>query len=212
MSRCTFLAMAIVLTAGCARPRPGASAPVAATPPVAAVADAGKASPGAIGPGNVTAQPSEQIAGNRPDPHCSDCQKGDTVQGPRYHGKPDMVLDEKTLAEVTATIDATCAILEDGVAILELHAKTPEKATAAIDAYRKKSASAIARTFEKAREIKARLKSAGYDQDIPAEVRPHFDARMTKIQERLEAMRDVYKKHPAVLEAFGALFPRGPQG
>jgi hypothetical protein len=32
---------------------------------------------------------------------------------------------------------------------------------------------------------------------------------MTKIHTRLETMRDVYRKHSQVLEAFGQFFPRG---
>jgi tRNA G26 N,N-dimethylase Trm1 len=150
------------------------------------------------------------VATNKADPHCTDCQKGDAVSGPLYYGKPDMPLDEKTLAEVTDSIDGTSSILEDGLAILEKHVKDPDKAVAELGAYRQKNVAAIKRTFDKALEIKARLKGSGYDQDIPAEVRPHFDERMGKIHARLELMRDTYRKHPAVLEGFGAFFPRGP--
>lgn len=156
------------------------------------------------------AQPSEHIATNKPEPACHDCKRGDATNGPLYYGKPDMPLDEKTLAEVSDSVDATCQILEDGLAILEKDVKEPEKATDHLGEYKKKHEQAMKSAFDKAREIKARLKAAGYDQDIPVEVRPHFDERMGKIHTRLEAMRDVYRKYPAVLEAFGQFFPRGP--
>ncbi len=194
----------LVVGLGCGRPRQPATAPVSALPDASALqvkTQAASASP---------AQPSEHIASNKPEPGCKDCQKGDATNGPLYYGKPDMPLDEKTLAEVSDSVDATCGILEDGLSILEKHVKSPDQATADLEGYRAKNAQKIKRTFEKAREIKARLKAAGYDQDIPAEVRPHFDERMTKIHTRLEAMRDVYRQHGTVLEAFGQFFPRGP--
>jgi hypothetical protein len=163
-----------------------------------------------VEPAATSAQPSEHIATNKPEPACSDCKRGDASNGPLYYGKPDMPLDEKTLAEVSDSVDATCQILEDGLAILEKDVQDPEKATEHLGEYRKKHEQAMKVVFEKAKEIKARLKGAGYDQDIPVEVRPHFDERMSKIHHRLEAMRDVYRKYPAVLEAFGQFFPRGP--
>jgi len=122
-----------------------------------------------------------------------------------------MPLDAQTLEDVRATIEATSAILEHGVTLLEQNQKQPEKAAAAIEAYRKKSAAELARVFERAREVKARLAAAGYDQDIPAELAPYVEERMGKVLQRLEAMRDVYRKHPDALTAFSGLIPRMPK-
>ena len=44
----------------------------------------------------VQMQHSEQIATNKPEPGCQSCQK-DASEGSVYFGKPDMVLDERTL-------------------------------------------------------------------------------------------------------------------
>jgi len=158
-------------------------------------------------PGNLTAQPSEFVATNTANPHCTDCQHGDTTAGPVYYGKPGAALDADTIAAARRTVDATCDVLEAGVALLEKHAKEPDKAAAALDDYRKKHLTEIGKVFEQARLIKAQLRAAGYAQDIPVEIRPHFEERMTKIQERLETMRATYRKYPDVLESFGALFP-----
>ena len=197
-----MLACAVLSGFACTRPRPQtASAPLATTPS-APVADATAAQPG-----NLTAQSSEFIATNTADPHCTDCQHGDATSAPTYFGKPGSVLDEETIKDAGKTVDATCDVLEAGVAILEKHAKEPEKAAAALDEYRKKHGAELAKVFEQARMIKARLRAAGYAQDIPLEIRPHFEERMTKIQDRLETMRSTYRKYPDVLESFGALFP-----
>lgn len=206
--RCLLLCCLAVPLLACNRPPPQQA--TGSTPPASAAATKPAATSADVQAGPALAQPSEHVASNKADPHCTDCQRADGSNAPTYYGKPDMPLDEKTLAEVTQTIDATSDILERGVELLEKHAKDPDKAAAAIDEYRKKSAGDIQKAFDKAKEIRARLKAAGYDQDIPAEVRPHFDARMTRIQERLEKMREVYRKHPDVLESFGALFPRTP--
>ncbi len=190
----------MIVALGCGKPR--TASPTAKAP--AAVAATGKPTP--LPPTQVT----EQVAENKPDPDCPDCQKGDASNGPHYFGKPDMPLDDQTLGEVTTSIDGTCEVLENGLKILEKNAKTPDKAAAALVGYRKDHDGEIKKVFEKAFEIKARIKAAGYGQDMPVEVRPHFDERMGKIHARLELMRDTYRDHPDVLEAFGAFFPRAP--
>jgi hypothetical protein len=193
----------VLFAVACSKPRP----------PAAPAAPLAQPRPSALQPAadaQVALQRSEQVANNKPEPACQNCQK-DVTEGSVYYGKPDMVLDERTLAEVADSIDATCGVLEAGLALLEKHQKTPDKAAAALQAWRTQHASDLKRTFDKALEIKARLKAAGYTQDIPAEVRPKFDDRMGKIHERLERMRDTYRQHRDVLEAFGAFFPpRGP--
>lgn len=190
----------------CNRPLPGSAAPLQTTAarPLVPPAPAAKAVVPAA-----PLQPSEYIATNKPDPHCPNCRRGDVVSGPVYHGKPDMPLDSKTLDDVRITLDETTEILEQGVAILEKRSKSPDKALADLEAYRRRDAARIERAFAKAREVKARLRAAGYDQDIPAEVRPYAEEKMRKVLDRLEAVRDVYRGRPAVLESFGALFPRG---
>ncbi len=174
--------------------------------PVQPVATAPAAVPPKVNT-NSQAHASEFVATNKADPQCQDCQHGDTKDSPKPNSAQEP-LNEKTLAEVTKIIDDTCQILEDGVDLLEKNAKTPANAKDAIDAYRKKNAQVIASTFEKVREVKAQLIAMGYDQDIPEQVRPRFDDRMAKIQQRLEVMRETYMKYPAALETFGALFPR----
>ena len=204
-----LLCSSLVLGAACSKPRPQtASAPVgaaAAQPPEQPLADAGES--GGNGPGNLTAQPSEFVATNKADPNCKDCVQGDATGSPQYFGKPAAPLDRETAADTMRTVDATCDILEAGVTILEKHVKEPQKAAAALQAYRKAQGSELTRVLDDARKVKAQLQAAGYAQDIPAEVRPHFEERMGKIQERLEAMRTVYRSHQDALEAFGALFP-----
>ena len=193
----------VLALVACSKPRPPAAPNLAPAPSrPAALAMAPDA--------QVQMQHSEQIATNKPEPGCQSCQK-DASEGSVYFGKPDMVLDERTLSEVAHSIDETCGVLEAGLEILEKNEKTPDKATAALVAWRKGHAAELKRVFDRALEIKARLKAAGYNQDIPAEVRPKFDERMGKIHERLEAMRDTYRQHRDVLEAFGGFFPpRGP--
>ncbi|MSP92217.1 MAG: hypothetical protein EXR79_10515 [Myxococcales bacterium] len=196
----------LVALAACNRPLPGSAAPLQATParPLVPPAPSVKATVPAA-----PLQPSEYVATNKPDPNCPSCRRGDVVSGPTYHGKPDMPLDTKTLDDVRITLDETTEILEQGVAILEKRAKSPDKALADLEAYRRHDAARIERAFAKAREVKARLRAAGYDQDIPAEVRPYAEEKMRKVLERLDAVRDIYRGRPAVLESFGALFPRG---
>ena len=155
--------------------------------------------------GNVTSTPSEHVATGKAEPAGA---AGANASSPVYHGNPQMQLDSKTLADVRTTIEQTCQLLEEGVDLLEKNAKTPEKAAKAIDKYREKNANRIQRVFKAAADVRARLRSVGYDQDIPDEVRPAFEKRMGTIQARLEKMRDTYRKHRNVLESFGQLFPR----
>lgn len=155
------------------------------------------------------AEPSGFVATNAPDPHCANCLAPDAKGAPLYYGKPDMKLDAQTLAEVQTSIDANNMLIEGGIDILEKNVKTPDKALAAMEAYLKEHAIAIDAAQSKAAEIRARLRAVGYDQDIPAEIRPDFELRMGKIAERLERMREVYASRREVLGAFGRLFPRG---
>ena len=155
------------------------------------------------------AQSSEFVASNKPDPHCSDCAGKDASNGPQYIGKPEVQLDEATLDEVKASIDVNSDLLEQGIEILERNAKTPDKAAAQLEKFLKDREPAIREAQSKAAEIKARLRAVGYDQDIPAEIRPGFEERMGKIAERLERIREAYATRLDVLQAFGKLFPRG---
>ncbi len=214
-----FLGVALVVVAfGCSRRKPApATAPSAnhGAQPVTAVAQAAKAKAAKIAAtqpttGNVTSTPSEHVASGKPIAPPEKYRSVDAKSGGVYYGNPQMQLDSKTLQDVKNTIEQTCALLEEGVDLLETYAKTPEKAAKALDKYRDKNADRIQRVFKSASDIKARLRSAGYDQDIPAEVRPDFEKRMGAIQERLEKMRTTYREHTDVLEAFGRLFPRGP--
>ena len=185
--------------------------------PQSTPANSAAASKGAVGlaQGNTAtvvvngAESSGFVATNKPDPNCVSCSAPDAQNAPQFYGKPDLKLDAQTLAEVQASIDTNNTLIEAGIDILEKNAKTPEKALAELDAYLKTQASAIDTAHIKAAEIRARLRGAGYDQDIPAEVRPGFELRMGKIAERLERMREVYATRREVLVAFGKLFPRG---
>ena len=203
---------ALALAVGCTRtPTP----PTPTTPPLPPPPSAGvppsqvAAGAAAEKGGGVVAQRSEFVAAGAPTPPCRDCGKVDGGSVPQYHGKPQMKLDKKTLDDVRATVDATCALLESGVAILEKNVKTPNQATSELKAFQEKNRVKIAAVFHRADEVRNRLRGAGYDQDIPAEVQPSFNKRMGAIQVRLEKMRTVYAQHAPVLEAFGALFPRG---
>ena len=194
----------ILAATGCKKAeKPEKSTPAPAAAPAAEAPAKPTPMPAQTEPpkGNVTSTPSEHIASGAP---VKAKPKGDQA----FHGKPQMELDSKTLADVRSTIEQTCQLLEEGVELLEKHAKTPEKAAKALNKYREKNASRIQQVFKAAADVRARLRSVGYDQDIPAEVRPEFEKRMGAIQERLEKMRHTYKKHRDVLEAFGALFPR----
>lgn len=206
-----FAPIALLLTLGCTRtPTPPPSTTPSLPPPPTAVpsrlAPAGLA---AEKGGGVVAQRSEFVAAGAPTPPCRDCNKTDGGASPQYHGKPQMKLDKKTLDDVRATVDATCALLESGVEILEKNVKTPNQATSQLKAFQEKNRTKITAVFHRADEVRNRLRGAGYDQDIPAEVQPAFNKRMGAIQVRLEKMRKVYAQHAPVLEAFGALFPRG---
>ena len=204
-----------LLAVACSRtPTPTASSATPVVPPPAGAAAGSQANNQPAGlaaekGGGVVAQRSEFVAAGAPTPPCRDCDKSDGGASPQYHGKPQMKLDDKTLADVRATVDATCALLEEGVAILEKNVKSPNEATVALKAYQEKNKARIKAVFHRADEVRNRLRGAGYDKDILAEVQPEFNKRMGAIQVRLEKMRTVYAQHSAVLEAFGALFPRG---
>jgi hypothetical protein len=158
---------------------------------------------------NTGAQSSEFVASNKPEPGCRDCGRGDATNGPKYVGNPEVKLDEAMLDEVKASIDQTSGLLEQGIEILERNAKSPDKAAAELEKFLQDHDAAIRESQSKAAEIKARLRAVGYDQDIPAEIRPGFEERMSKISERLERVREVYASRRDVLGAFGRLFPRG---
>lgn len=215
MTRLTRLGCGLLTVVGLAAPAVGCSKTKQA-PAAPAVQAAPEKPPAVATPmptnqrptvGNVTSTASEHIAAGKAEP-AKTRESAANPSGAVYHGNPEMQLDSKTLADVRSTVEQTCQLLEEGVDLLEKNAKTPEKAAAAINAYRKKNAARIQQVFKAAADVKARLRSVGYDQDIPAEVRPAFEKRMGAIQERLEAMRTTYRKHRDVLEAFGQLFPR----
>lgn len=157
---------------------------------------------------NVVARSSESIARGEPTPPCADCDEPDGVSAPVYNQKPDMVLDAQTLADTRETIEATSALLERGVEILESHVDRPEKAAAALRKWMATNKKQVDKTFAAARDIRSRLASAGYVQDIPFELQDTFQQRMAGIQKRLEKMRTVYRDQLDALEAFGAFFPR----
>jgi len=193
-----FLIAAPLLAVACDKPRqqPAPMAPVVKAPIVAPAVDT-----------NSRAHASEFVATGKADPPCLDCQRADGKDSAKPTAAKEQ-LNEKMLAEVTIIIDDSCQILEDGVALLEKNAKQPADAKDAIDAYRKKNAQMIATTFAKVRDIKTQLTAMGYEQEMPEQVRPRYEKRMTKIQQRLEVMREIYVKYPSALESFGALFPR----
>ncbi len=157
--------------------------------------------------GNVTAQPSEFIATNTADPNCPDCRRPDASNGRDVVVKP---LDPAFRDDLQLTITLTCQLLEDGVAILESHAKEPASAEAALVAYREKHKAHLAELAVKTRDMAVRLKALGFESDIPDEVKKDYEERMGKALTRLEAIRAVYAKQPAVLEAFGP-FIRSPE-
>ena len=196
-----LLALLLSVAVACKK----APAPATAPPlpqPIPAAAAVGPA------PDKAVSQASEFVARGKPDPNCHDCKSADASSGPALFGKPGMKLDEKTIADAKLTVEQTCSLLEKGVEILEANVKQPERAGKALKDYQEVSKQEIARIFHRADEIRSRLRAAGYEQDIPIEIRPLFEKRMGAIQKRLETMREVYRNHPAVLEAFGALFPR----
>ncbi|MCO4760150.1 MAG: hypothetical protein KC502_01520 [Myxococcales bacterium] len=211
MTKLSILVCLLALSVGCSRTpkahNAGSLPPV--PPPAASPAGVPESAPNPIAKGGaVMAQRSEFVATGKPAAPCRDCGKTDGGSTVPYHGKPQMKLDKKTLADVQRTVDATCALLESGVEILERNVKTPDKAATELKGYQDKNKQKITDVFHRADEVRSRLRVAGYDQDIPAEIRPAFNKRMGGIQKRLEKMRTVYAQHPDVLEAFGALFPR----
>jgi hypothetical protein len=155
------------------------------------------------------ASSSEQIATNRPEPGCKDCQQGDATNGPTYFGKPEGKLDDKTVAELQAVLDQNDALVEGGIAILEKHTKAPDKALVEMDKYVADNIHAIEAAHRKAAEMRARLKAVGFDQDVPEQIRPAFEAKMAKMSERLERLRETYATRRDVLQSFGKLFARG---
>ncbi len=150
--------------------------------------------------GNVTAQPSESIATNTADPNCPDCKNPDASGERDVNLKP---LDPVFRDDLKLTISLTCQVLEDGVTILEMHAKDPASAQSALLAYREKNKAHMAELAIKTRDMAVRLKALGFEADIPQEVKEEYEARMAKVLGRLEAVRANYAKHPEVLEAFG---------
>lgn len=156
---------------------------------------------------NVVVHSSESIATNAPDPNCSDCRHPDAGSSRDVFQKP---LDPAFLDDLKLTIDLKCKVLEDGVAILESHAKTPATAEAALLAYREKHKAHMAELDIKTRNMAAQLKSLGFESDIPEEVKAGYEERMGKSLARLEALRSIYAKQPAALEAFGP-FIRSPE-
>ena len=217
-ARAWVVAFAGIAAAACSRTRPAATAASAAPPPAADPAPAaGPAAAPTAAPtkptqGNVTSTSSAHIAAGKPRPAAAKYRKVDALSGtPVYFGDPEMKLDDKTIADVSAVLEQTCGLLREGVELLEKHAKTPEKAAKALAKHHKDNATRIQGIFTRAADVKARLRSAGYDQDIPAEVRADVDKCMTPLFDRLEKVRSVYVGHTEVLEAFGKLFPRTPR-
>lgn len=202
--RCSLAAVAVTVAACQRTPAPP---PVPEPPRREAPADASAAAPTAP----VTARSSETVATGKPEPACRDCDQPDGSAAAPTHGRPQMALDETMLADVRATIDATSEILEAGVTILEEHQRKPERAAPALRKWLDSQRKRVDDAFARAREVRARLASVGYDQDMPPELQQAFAARMEKVQQRLELMRTVYRNHIDALEAFGGFFPRpGP--
>lgn len=147
---------------------------------------------------------SEHVASNDPTKPCPTCPAEGAAQ-PRGEVAP---LDADSIAEVRHSVDATCDLLEQGVAILEKHKEKPDEALSALEAFRKKSEPLIARAHEQAARVRERLAASGYTQDMPEEVREHYEKRMGKISARLEPLQQAYRSRTDVLRAFGSLFPR----
>ncbi|MSQ84821.1 MAG: hypothetical protein EXR77_18440 [Myxococcales bacterium] len=188
--------------AGCSKSAPPPAAPIAAPAAAKPIAGARGAS------SEASARSSEHIASNKPDPNCKDCTGPDATSAPRYVGKPEIALDPKTLAEVQASLDANNTLLEQGIDILEKHVASPDQAKTALEKFLTDKRAEIDAAQTKAAEIRVRIKAVGYDQDIPAEIRPDFEKRMGAISERLEKVRDAYAARRDVLSTFGRLFPR----
>lgn len=157
--------------------------------------------------GNLTATPSEQIAENKPDPECHDCQHPDTTILAMDTQRP--ALDPVFLEDLRITVEATSQVLEDGVAILEKNHKTPQAADAELLAYREKHQKRMKELNEKTKDLATRLKAIGYESEMPQELNKEFEERMGKILARLEVVRKDYAKTPKVLEDFGPFIPTG---
>ncbi len=191
---CACLAFALAVSACGKSSGVTSTAPQSPSPGTAVAAAAANAA------GNVTAQPSESIATNAADPNCPDCQRPDVTSTKDVTIVP---LDPVFRDDLKLTISKTCQVLEDGVAILETHAKQPETAQAALEAYREKNKTVMAELATKTQDMTVRLKALGYESDIPEEVKQDYEERMSKVLARLEVVRAVYAKHPKVLETFG---------
>ena len=202
-----LVAILVLWLAGCGKPTAQVPAPAPA-PTKVATPSGSESAASAAGTGNVVAGNSESVSDNVPGPAAAPVAQVDGGSTAPYIGDPQLVLDEAALTDVRSTIDATSDLLEAGVAILEKHKGKPEQAADALRNYQSKHRREMDEVFRRASEVRARMRSAGYDQDMPAEVRNEFEARMAKIQKRLETMRDVYRDHIDALEAFGGFFPR----
>lgn len=207
--RLALLALATLVTSlsACGKSSPQTPGPAPAPAPVERPSGSQSAE-AAAGTGNVVAGNSESIADNVPEPAAPPVAEVDGGSSAPSMAAAQLVLDEAALTDVRATIDATSDLLEVGVGILEKHKGKPEQAADALRSYQSKHRREMDEVFRRASEVRARLRSAGYDQDMPAEVRGEFESRMAKIQARLETMRDVYREHIDALEAFGGFFPR----
>ena len=156
---------------------------------------------------NLMAEPSEHIATNQADPDCPDCVKPD-ASVVAYPTRPSKI-DEGLLRDLRVTVDATNSVLEDGVAILEKHQKEPAAALAALEAYKKEHAARMTELDQKTRDLAVKLKAVGYESDMPPEIKPEYEGRMSKIMERLNAVRGAYAHERPVLTSFGAFIPTG---
>lgn len=202
----SWLVLAALATACKQSPAPTAAAPAAAPAPADKPAElpAPATKTGAL-VAPVQVRNSAQVATNDPTAPCPGCP-ADGAAKPKAEVVP---LDGDSLAEVRHSIDATCDLLEQGVAILEKHKDKPEGAKAALEAFRKKSEPLIARAHEQAKRVRDRLAASGYTQDVPEEVREYYEKRMGKISGRLEPLQRAYRNQMDVLRTFGSLFPRG---
>lgn len=182
------------LAAACGKPTSLTSAAPMAEPAVGGLPAAAT-----VNTGNVTATASEFVASNNADPNCPDCRRPDATS----HKPPSKPLDPVFRDDLKLTIGLNAQVLEDGVAILESHVKDPASAQPALLAYREKHKAHLAELATKTRDMATRLKALGFEADIPDEVKGEYEDRMAKVLARLELVRAVYFKHPAVLEAFG---------
>lgn len=203
-----WMGLALVISAaafGCnkdAKPAAATAAPTApATDKPAELPGAATKTGALVAP--VPVRRSEHVATNDPSKPCPTCPAEGAA--PRGEIAP---LDAESIAEVRHSVDATCDLLEQGVAILEKHKAKPDEALSALEAFRKKSEPLIARAHEQAGRVRERLAASGYTQDMPEEVREYYEKRMLKISTRLEPLQQAYRSRTDVLRAFGSLFPR----